>query len=131
MTQSDIYLTPAMIKKWAYQQPKRPPLLQLEELDTIVNHADLVLSLVSDSNCPQREYILNCLYLLVGNGVSRHEEADIRKIHILLDKVTNAHGTVVLNWASRARMILRDLRKYDYVEWCKGGFVHKDLALVQ
>jgi hypothetical protein len=130
MTSSKDHLTHTVIKKWAYQQPKQQPLPQLEDLETIVEHADLLLALVSDSECPQQEYILNCFYLLVGNGVSRHENDDIQQIQILLDKVTSEHSIIVINWATRVRMILRDLRKYDYVEWCKGGFVHKDLAMV-
>ena len=120
----------ASIKKWAYQKSNQEPLPNWNQLITTLENADLLLSLVADVNCPQRAYLLKCLYSLVGTSVSRHAESDIAQIKVLLSKVASSEDQVILNWVSRSRVILRDLRKYDYVEWCNGGFAEKDLATV-
>lgn len=124
-------VTPASIKKWAYKKTPQDPLPQLDELGTVVENAELLLTLVSDKNCPQRAHILNSLYTLVGRSVSKHSEADIGLINILLNKAAEYTALAITNWVTRSRLIMRDLRKYDYVEWCEGGFVHKDLAMIQ
>lgn len=118
------------ITKWAYLKSTNKFVQGWDEEITNLDNADLLLTLVSDQNCPQRGLILKCLYFLVGTGASKHEEADIAKINILLDKAKSSSDQVILNWVSRSRMILGDLKKFDYNEWCRGGFSEKDLPEV-
>ena len=123
--------SPSSIKKWAYQKSKQVPLPHWDEIITSIENGDILLTLASDKLCPQRAYVLHCLYLLVGNSASKHVETEIRQINLLLAKASPSDDPVIFNWAARSRVILSDLRKYDYVEWCKGGFVQKDLPVVQ
>jgi hypothetical protein len=123
------YLIPSSVSitKWAYQKSRLKDIPEWNELITNIENADLLLKLVLDQNCPRRAFILNCLYTLVGVSVSKHIDMDIAKIKELLDKANTSSDQVVLNWVNRSRIILNDLRKYDYIEWCQGGFSEKDL----
>ena len=128
MAKSTDKLTPTTIKQWAYKRVNAEVLPQLEQLGTLVEHSDLLFSLVSDQSCPQRAGILNCFYTQVGKSVSQHSTPDITLINDLLTKAASSQDSVIMNWVTRTKSILHDLRKYDYVEWCEGGFVRKDLA---
>src|SRR3989337_432908 len=129
MIKSDSISSSSSITKWAYQKSKLNSIPEWDELTTIEN-ADLLLTLVLDQNCPKRAFILKCLYSLVGKSASKHIEADIEKINMLLDKAKSSSDQVILNWVDRSRIILIDLKKYDYVEWSQGGFSEKDLPIV-
>jgi len=124
-----IYSSPD-ITKWAYQKSKVKSIPDWDELITTIENADLLLTLALDKNCPQRSSILRCLYSLVGTSASKHVDVDIAKINVLLDKAKSSTDTIIVNWVNRSRIILRDLRKFDYIEWCQGGFSEKDLPLV-
>ncbi len=118
------------ITKWAYQKSKQKSIPEWDELITIIDNADLLLTLASDQNCPQRASILKCLYSLVGTSASKHFERDIAIINALLDKAQSSADQIILNWVDRSRIILHDLKKFDYTEWCRGGFSEKDLPTV-
>ncbi len=119
------------IKKWAYLKSKPDLRPQWDEQLATIDNADILLTLASDQDCPRRVYILRCLYFLVGKSASKHVEGDILKIKELLDTVQSSSDNIILNWVQRSRIILQDLRKFDYIEWCQGGFVEKDLPTVQ
>lgn len=118
------------ITKWAYQKSKFNYTAEVDTLITTLENADLLLTLALDQTCPKRPYILRCLYSLVGISASKHTDADISKIKMLLDKADSSSDDIILNWVKRSRMILMDMKKYDYNEWCQGGFSEKDLPMV-
>jgi len=118
------------ITKWAYLKSQLKSTPEWDEQITTIENADLLLTLVLDKNCPQRASILKCLYSLVGTSASKHEDVDITKINVLLDKAKSFPDQVIVNWVNRSQMILGDLRKFDYKEWCQGGFSEKDLPTI-
>ena len=118
------------ITEWAYQKSKLKFIPEWDELITTIENADLLLTLALDQNCPRRASVLKSLYSLVGTSVSKHVEVDIAKINVLLDKAKSSSDQVILNWVNRSRIILGDLKKFDYMEWCQGGFSEKDLPAV-
>ena len=118
------------ITKWAYQKSKLKSIPEWDEQITTIENADLLLTLAIDQNCPQRASVLRCLYSLVGTSASKHIDSDIVKINMLLGKANSSSDSIILNWVNRSRIILKDLRKYDYTQWCKGGFSEKDLPTV-
>ena len=125
------------IIKWAYQKPK-PSTVGLkqdvqsawDEAITTIDNADLLLTLALDRNCPRRVNILRYLYFLVGTSVSRHAGSDVAKIKELLETAKSSSDKVIINWVTRSRIILGDLRKFDYTEWCLGGFVDRDISIM-
>jgi len=122
-------LSSVTIKRWAYKKSKESPPANLFNLQNIVEYSDLIFRFAADKNCPQRNSILHHLYYIVGESVSKHSEEDIKMIQVLINKVSSSHGSVIENWVTRTKMILKDLKKYDYVEWCSGGFVMRDLQM--
>jgi hypothetical protein len=118
------------ITKWAYKKNNLRITPEWEELITTIENADLLLTLVLDQNCPKRASILKSLYFLVGTSASKHADVDIAKINELLDKAKLSSDQIILNWVNRSRIILNDLKKFDYIEWCQGGFSEKDLPAV-
>ena len=118
------------ISKWAYQKSKLESIPNWDEMITTIENADLLLTLALDQNCPRRASILRCLYSLVGTSASKHDYVDIAKINALIERAKSSSDTVILNWVNRSRIILKDLRKFDYIEWCQGGFSEKDLPIV-
>jgi len=130
MIKSDFISSSLSITKWAYQKSKLNSIPEWDELITTIENADLLLTLVLDQNCPRRASVLKCLYSLVGTSASKHVDVDIAKINVLLDKAKSSSDSIILSWVNRSRIILIDLKKYDYVEWCQGGFSEKDLPIV-
>jgi hypothetical protein len=122
--------TTALITKWAYQKSNKNSSDEWQQEITTLENADLLLTLASDPFCPQRAAILKCLYFLVGFSASRHIDTDITKIKILLMKAKSAVDPVIQNWANRSWVILGDLKKFDYTQWCLGGFSEKDLPTI-
>lgn len=118
------------ITKWAYKKTHLEIIPEWEELITTIENADLLLTLALDQNCPQRASILKSLYFLVGTSVSKNVAVDIAKINVLLDRAKLSTDQIILNWVNRSRMILSNLKKYDYMEWCHGGFSEQDLPTV-
>lgn len=121
---------PETITRWAYRKSKDIPRPEWDEQITILKNADLLLTLVTDRNCPRRSSVLKCLYALVGTSISRHSGMDLEIINALLEKAKESQDQIILNLVKRSRVILGDLRKYDYIEWCQGGFSEKDLPAV-
>lgn len=117
------------ILKWAYKKSKPNPMPDWDEQITIIENADLLLTLALDKNCPRRAAVLKSLYSLVGICASKHNALDIAKIKELLDKAGSSCDQIIINWVNRSRIILNDLRKFDYIEWCEGGFSEKDLPI--
>jgi hypothetical protein len=118
------------LTKWAYKKTNLEIPPEWQELISSIENADILLTLALDQNCPRRAYILKSLYFLVGTSASKHVDVDIVKINELLNKAAISTDRVILNWVNRSRVILADLRKYDYTEWCKGGFSEQDLPMV-
>ena len=118
------------ITKWAYQKSKHRSTQEWDEMITVIENAELLLTLALDKNCPQRASVLRCLYSLVGTSASKHVDSDIAKINVLLGKANSSSDSIILNWVQRSRMILGNLKKFDYIEWCQGGFSEKDLPKV-
>jgi hypothetical protein len=119
--------TPAALKKWAYKKSNQELPVQLNELGIAVENSDLLISFVVDERCPKRATILGFLYSLIGKNASKHLTSDNSLINILLSKAELNEHPIIKNWVARSRIIMNDMRKYDYVEWCEGGFARKDL----
>ena len=119
------------ITKWAYQKSGLRSTPEWDELITTLENAELLLTFALDINCPQRASVLRCLYSLVGISASKHVDVDVMKIKLLLDKANSSSDRIILNWVNRSRIILKDLKKFDYNEWCQGGFSEKDLPILK
>jgi hypothetical protein len=119
-------VTPASLKKWAYAK-KSSPLIDLLEVSFFEIYAEDLITYLNDQRCPQRLLILDSFYKIVGHSISKNNLPEKNSIQQLVNRIQPKHGPLMNNWAFRARIILKDMRKYDYIEWCDGGFSNKDI----
>lgn len=119
-------VTPTSLKKWAYAK-KPSPLENLLEITFFETFTEDLINYINDQHCPQRTVILDSFYKIVGHSISKNNLQDKNSIQQLVNRIEPKHGLLMNNWAYRARIILKDMRKYDYNEWCDGGFSKKDL----
>ena len=89
-------------------------------------HADLILSLTSE-DCPQSDFFVSCLYILVGSCVASSGASISRaKIDDLLLKGEKSSNKNVLHWVDRSRAFLKNPEQYDQSIWTGGGWALDD-----
>lgn len=115
-----------LLKNWAYT-PQAEPLQELSELSFMSTHAEELIHYLNDSVCSQRLCILDSFYKIVGTTVSKSKREETNTIEALVNSIAGQHGILMNNWAGRTKVILRNMRKYDYMEWCESGFAKMDL----
>ncbi|MDF1742245.1 MAG: hypothetical protein P1V19_01030 [Gimesia sp.] len=79
--------------------------------------ADLILSLTSE-DCPQCDFFVDCLYILVGSCVDTDGASISRdKIDDLLLEGEKSSNKNVLHWVDRSRAFLKNPEQYDRGTW--------------
>ncbi len=89
-------------------------------------HANLILSLTSE-DCPQSDFFVSCLYILVGSCVATKGASISRaKIDALLIEGEKSSNKNVLHWVDRSRAFLKNPEQYDRSTWMEGGWALDD-----
>lgn len=89
-------------------------------------HANLILSLTSE-DCPQSDFFVSCLYILVGWCVATNGASISRaKIDELLLEGEKSSNKNVLHWVDRSRAFLKNPEQYDRSTWMEGGWALDD-----
>lgn len=115
------------IVQWAYT-----PDAQWEEDSDIVlaslGKNVLILKLASDPKCPNRDFFLSCLYILVGDAArTKFRPEDLKPIDELLKKAEKVDDELIARWVKRSRELIASNPPYiDYEKWCDGGWVNED-----
>ncbi len=116
------------IKEWAYDADAEVPDQSWHLLVGRLEYSDLLLELVSDENCPQRIYLLSCLYHMVGNYIS----AEIKPSEMLedlldvLDKARKIDSAIIKTWVERSYHIIKNPKEFVYFDWCLGGYAFRE-----
>lgn len=120
------------IKHWAYDAetpPAKDPDFDLSVAD--LAHADLLVRLAADPECPKRQYFLGCLYLLVGERV-RPDAVAKRPLHrcfrdeiaLLKGMASEFPGNPDMElFRKRVDSLLANPASMNYDDWCDFGFV--------
>jgi hypothetical protein len=96
-----------------------------EEWDMTVATRDnaVLIFQLADEACPQADFFVHCLYVLVGcfaaTGDSFIPRADI---HALIAKAGNSHNNGVRRWGDRSKAFLANPEAYDRECWVEGGW---------
>jgi hypothetical protein len=118
--------TPEEIRDWGSDPDAEWP---DQEWDTTVatsNNVDLIFSLANQA-CPQAEFFVHCLYVLVGSCVASGGEFISRsRIDTLLTKAENSPNADLRRWVERSRAFLCDPDAYDRSCWVEGGWALDD-----
>jgi hypothetical protein len=93
-----------------------------------IRHGRLLLDLASDRQCPQRDFFLSCLYLLVGDAVrSQGRSTDFASLEGLLREAEARNEPCLGLWAKHARHVLANPGEFDYRQWCDGGLARQSI----
>lgn len=118
------------IRQWAYDPNAVDPLGQ--DWDLVISspeYADLILSLASDDNCPNCDYFLNCLYILVGDAVRTGGRAmPFEDLEELFSQAEETGNSYLLRWVARSRKLLKHPESFDYHKWCTGGWALEEAS---
>jgi len=120
--------TDAEIERWAYIPGAHYPSEMEQDWDLMVTkpaRADLLERLASDLACPNRDFFLSCLYLLVGDAVRTNGStwplADARD---WLSRERPHPPEDVALFLTRSKHLIAHPGEFDYHKWCGGGHAY-------
>lgn len=115
------------IRAWAACSDVEP----MEDWDLVLanlRHADLLVELVVDENCPSRRYVLGALYVLVGEAVrSEFRKVSPADLEPVLAKAAASANAWAECWAARAARLIANPAEFDYAAWCAGGLAKRPM----
>lgn len=118
--------TPQQIRDWGSDPDAEWPDEDWDLSVATSENADLILALASGS-CPQAEFFVHCLYLLVGSCAATDEAFISRaRVDALLTKGASSPNSDVRRWAERSRAFLANPKAYDRSCWVEGGWALDD-----
>jgi len=114
--------------RWAYVEGAYHPPEMEQDWELCVadpGRAELFVSLVSDTACPNRKFFLSCLYLMVGDAVrSNGAYWDLEVLAAWLGKDRPEPVSDVALFFQRAGHLLVDRNGFNYDSWCGGGHAY-------
>ncbi len=107
------------LRAWAYSEVRTIPEQDWELAVASSGFDDLILEIAEDVNCPNRKFMLVCLYMMVGDLI-HCELSPIRKDELiqLAGKGLTSKEVSVVTWASKAINIIKEPSSFKYEEWC-------------
>jgi hypothetical protein len=116
----------ARIRDWAYSGNPEPQ----QDFDLIITgsgHERMFVELVADRNCPNRIYILSCLYLFVGDSLRSDYQTNSKKQVLEILEYARPFAVEELRqWIKRSEKLIASPTLFDYDLWCNGGYT-KDI----
>ena len=112
MFEDEVNPTDDEIRRWAYSGTDEP----YEDFDIIVadpEHLAALVSLVADSNCPKRQYLLGSLYCTIG-----HSDLADPRIRSAIQLGLGSNDPWVANWSTRALPLLDAPNTRIRGDWC-------------
>ncbi|MBP2454121.1 hypothetical protein [Mycolicibacterium lutetiense] len=109
--------TPAEIRTWAYSGAFEP----MQDWDLIVadiDNLELLLELIGDRACPAREYLLDCLYCLVG-----HSNLSDPRLLSAGEAARASSDAWIATWGRRICHVAKHASDFQRADWCgRGGY---------
>lgn len=121
--EAEMDATPENIRAWAKKDPNTEWVHQDWDMEVAqAKHADLILSLVEE-DCPQSDFFVSCLYLLVGSYFTTNGKTISRnQIDELLSQGEQRTNQNVQHWVNRSRAFLLNPEKFGRDSWAEGGW---------
>ena len=117
---------PAEIREWAYTADAKFPCEDWDLALLWTGFEDLFLEFAGDDNCPNQQFFLSMLYLMVGDsvrrGVDHHVEFNLKDF---IRKARKYDHEALRVWSSRSQNLLRNPECFDYEDWCSGRLAEK------
>lgn len=114
--------TEAEVRDWAYQpgamEPEQDWHLALSDTGFEARYLDFV----ADPACPNSDYFLWVLYLIVGDAVrTGYRTHSAENVEVLLERGLATGNPELALWAESSRELMRRPETFDYDLWCGGG----------
>jgi len=104
------------IESWAFSSDGVPA--QDWELGVIGSiSAEQLIKFVINEKCPKRKFFLGCLYVLVGDTISKNYEDELKELSVLLLKSSKINNPIIKRWVERSRKLLLNPETYEYKYW--------------
>jgi hypothetical protein len=116
------------IKAWAFNEGAIEPMQDWDLMLASQREYDLYGELAADDACPNRDYFLRLLYLIVGDAVrTNYRTESLDSVRQLL-KHTTTHPKYRFHLLrSRAEKLIREPETFSYDDWCGGALVTQDI----
>ncbi|GAA6140039.1 hypothetical protein NBRC116583_37860 [Arenicella sp. 4NH20-0111] len=108
------------LERWAYDSNARFPDQDWELAVAISGNDDLVLKLSQDESCPNRDFMVSCLYMIVGDFLHSGSDFPNRESEIinLAKKANESKNSKVYEWSEKTIHILKNKNEFEYNDWC-------------
>ncbi|HEY1123667.1 MAG TPA: hypothetical protein VGE67_18770 [Haloferula sp.] len=120
--------TDAEIERWAYIPGAHYPPEMEQDWDLMVTdpeRVDLLERLASDLSCPNRDFFLSCLYLLVGDAVRTNGSTwPLAEARVWLSRERQHPPEDIARFLTRAKHLVAHPEDFDYQKWCNGGHAY-------
>jgi hypothetical protein len=115
------------IRAWASNSDSIEPEQDWDLMLANIDRTDLYLELASDDGCPNADYFLSVLYLIVGDAVRTEFKTKNREeIEDLLNKAKKTYSKNCIHlWIQRSIELIKQPESFDYDDWCAGGLVQQ------
>ena len=112
------------LRQWARSGLPAP----VEDFDLMVASDHRAPLLVELASSPAREFVLRCLYLIVGDAVRSDFNTSSRaQVEAMLADAEGAASTDpgIGRWIAESRVLLQHPERFDYELWCDGGLASR------
>ena len=110
------------IRRWAFDPDAEEPVQDWDLLLATTDQEDLFMELASDDTCPNAEYFLGVLYLIVGDAVRTeyrtHPKARIEDLLGMAE--ARFPKRCIYLWVRRSKDLMTHPESFLYDEWCGG-----------
>ena len=110
---------PEDAKRWMYSTESWPE----QDWDLFLANGkcdQVLLDCARDSDCPNVEFALHCLYFLVGDVVcSEHPKKRREEVLRLLGSIEQGESKALIKWKNESLELLHGEREFDYDYWCQ------------
>jgi hypothetical protein len=111
------------IERWAFDSDAVPPIQDWDLILAQQPHGELYLRLACSTDCPQSQFFLSLLYLIVGNAVRSDYASKPRyELEHFLNIADRDFGSPeLILWARRYRALIANPSLFNYTDWCCGA----------
>jgi hypothetical protein len=118
MMQDIWHPTEAELRQWANDHEAIWPTEDWDLVVSVVDRGVLFLEFAADINCPNGDFILNCLYILVGDAVRTSGHAhSFENVKTLIELGQQSSISELRHWADQSRKLILHGPKFDFHAW--------------
>ena len=120
------------LRAWAHDPAADAP----KDWDVVLaagyERAPVLVELVADPTCPNRQYLLGVLYIMAGQEARRllrtpSGRVPARELQEVVELAERAAEPWLVTWATRTRALMEEPETFEYAAWCGHGLASRPL----